>query len=111
VLRQYSIEEKHILLGDFNLHHLYWDEYNIRNTHDKADALLVIIEEYQIQLLLPPGTLTRQKRDQTTTIDLVFATHMLSYGVITYGLADYSLDHDSDHLAVSTIIEAVTIVE
>jgi hypothetical protein len=105
VLQQHKKGEEHIILGDFNLHRPCWGGCGLRNTHPEADTLLAIAGEHQTQFLLLSGTIARQERGQATTIDLVFATHMLSEGAITCGLAGWFLDHDLDHLAISTIFE------
>jgi ribonuclease HI len=106
-LEGYNTEEEHIVLGDFNLHHPHWAGVDHRTAHREADELLAIAEANQLQLLLPPGTPTRQERDQHTTIDLVFATPLLADSIITCRL-DEELDHDSDHLPVSTVIGMTT---
>jgi exonuclease III len=105
---QVNPKEEHIVLGDFNLHHPHWTGVDNRGVEKEADELLTIAETNQLQLLLPPGTPTRQERGQHTTIDLVFATPLIAESLIACGLADQELDHDSDHLPVSTIIGTAT---
>jgi ribonuclease HI len=111
MLQQYKASEEHIVLGDFNLHHPYWGGINCRTTHKEADELLSLAEANQLQLLLPPGTHTRQEQGQNTTIDLVFATPLIADSMLTCGLADQGLDHDSDHLPISTIIGMTTFTQ
>lgn len=108
ILQQHGREEEHIVLGDFNLHHPHWAGVDQRRVHKEAEELLAIIETNHLQLLLPPGTRTRQERGQDTTIDLIFTTLLIADSTITCGLADQELDHDSDHLAVSTVISMTT---
>ena len=59
-------------------------------------------------MLLPIGTKTRQERGEPSTIDLVFGTRLLSESVIGCGLAGRDLDHDSDHLPITTILNITT---
>jgi len=111
VLQQYEGYEEHIVLGDFNLHHPHWGgisqhEIDSEETHREADELLSIMERHHLQLLLPQGTRTRKERNIHTTIDLIFATPLIASSVSTCGLAGEDLNHDSDYLPISTIIEA-----
>ena len=108
VLQQHKIGEEHIALGYFNLHYPHWGGHSLRNTHAKADSLLAITKKHQMQLLFPPGTITRQEKGQSTTIDLIFVTHTLLEGVITCGLVDRSLDRDLGRLVISTTLELAT---
>lgn len=63
---------------------------------------------HHLELLLPVGTKTRQERGNPSTIDLVFGTSLLSESVITCSLAGRQLDHDSDHLPVTTLLSIAT---
>ena len=103
-----EMDGEHIVLGDFNLHHPLWGGIEQRPPHREADYLLSVVEEHQLNLILPPGTRTRQEQGHNTTIDLVFATQWLADRIISCGLADEQLDHDSDHLPISTIIQVST---
>ena len=64
------------------------------------------MERHHLQLLLPQGTRTRKERNIHTTIDLIFATPLIASSVSTCGLAGEDLNHDSDYLPISTVIEA-----
>ena len=46
----------HILLGDFNLHHPFWNGPSRPTQHAAADQLLDIIDEFNLSLTLPKGT-------------------------------------------------------
>jgi endonuclease/exonuclease/phosphatase family metal-dependent hydrolase len=99
---------EHIVIGDFNLHHPHWTEFDNHSVEKEAEVLVAIAETNQLQLLLPPGTPIRQERGQHTTIDLAFATPLIAESLIACGLADQELDHDSDHLPISTTIGIAT---
>jgi len=49
---------EHIILGDFNLHHPMWNGPYTVTQHDAADQLLDYVELANLQLLLPPGSIT-----------------------------------------------------
>ncbi|TGO46402.1 hypothetical protein BCON_0327g00020 [Botryotinia convoluta] len=97
--------EEHLVLGDFNARHSLWtgrEEYHIGRRD--SEELLDILEEYRLDLLLPPGTCTWQSRGQETTLDLVFATEGVGQRVIECKVQP-SFDFDSDHFPVSTILD------
>jgi hypothetical protein len=97
--------EELLVLGDFNLHHPLWSTR--RNTHRgilTAQPLLTIIEESQLQLITVPGTTTHRWNSGESTIDLTFASAALASRLI-YCKVDASLDYDSDHLPIATVID------
>ena len=100
--------EEHIVLGDFNLHHPMWAGTQARRTSDKAGDLLELIADHHLELLLPIGTKTRQERGEPSTIDLVFGTRLLSECVLSCGLAGSDLNHNSDHLPITTLLSITT---
>ena len=65
--------DKHIILGDFNLHHPVWGDIEAKSDSD-AKSLLAIIEQYGLHLLLKTGTITYDKAKHQSTIDLIFAS-------------------------------------
>lgn len=94
-----------ILLGDFNLHHPLWSATHRRGVaRARADELLTIIEDFNLQLLTVPGTITHRWKDGASTIDLTFATEELSSRVIHCKVA-HRLDCDSDHLPIDIAID------
>jgi hypothetical protein len=66
---------RHIVVGDFNLHHPWWCEPTYAHQHRIADRLLNIMRDTSLELALPRGTITREARrgdiTEKTTIDLV----------------------------------------
>ncbi|PQE17592.1 reverse transcriptase protein [Rutstroemia sp. NJR-2017a WRK4] len=100
-----ALGEEHLVLGDFNARHSLWtgrEEYHIGRRD--FEELLDILEEYRLDLLLPPGTCTWQSRGQETTLDLVFATEGVGQRMIECKVQP-SFDFDSDHFPVSTILD------
>lgn len=53
-----NIEEKHILLKDFNFYHSYWNGFSRSTQHMAVDSLLKLIEERNLSLTLPQGIIT-----------------------------------------------------
>lgn len=72
-----------------------------------AAGLINIIEDYQLTILLPPGTITRSEKDSHSTIDLSIASLELEDRLLKCDI-DRDLDHDSDHLPITTILDIST---
>ena len=94
-----------VVLGDFNVHHPLWSA-DPRHTgrHQQAQHLLTIKENFQLQLLTTPGAATHRTSDGKSTIDLTFATEQVADRVIQCRI-EKSLDHDSDHLPIVTVLD------
>lgn len=93
-----------ILLGDFNLHHPMWGGTGVRHIDPESADLLAIMEDFNLGSTLPPGTITYEERTSRTTIDLCLVTVGLVDRVVR-SQVDRDLDHDSDHLPISTVID------
>jgi hypothetical protein len=63
----------HIVLGDFNLIHPTWGGLYVR-PDSESEHLISLHNTHFLQLLLPPGTITREKSGHNTTIDLILAS-------------------------------------
>lgn len=98
----------HILLGDFNLHHPFWNGPSRPTQHAAADHLLDLVDEHRLSLALPRGTITWQARGSMSTLDLVFLSEGLSNRILQCGTA-LGLAQSSDHLPVSTILQLASI--
>ena len=61
------------------------------------------IIEYQLQMLLPPGTITREKNNEQSTLDLTLATEVLASKVVACQITDIILG--LDHLPIETAIQ------
>ena len=70
-------EGKHIILGDFNLHHPLWNSSMYDKHHYIADELLDIVTDIDATLYTPKGLATRNCQrgihHEQTTIDLIFS--------------------------------------
>lgn len=99
-----NCDGEHILLGDFNLHHPSWGGVLLPTQHALADDLIDITIRANLQLTLPPGSITWRIRHSMSTLDLVFATGSTA-GRIQQCRPCEELDSDSDHVPVITSIE------
>jgi hypothetical protein len=76
----------------------------VRHTDPKSADLLAIIEDFNLSNTLPPKTITYKTGAARTTINLCLATLGLVDRVIR-SQVDRDLDHDSNHLPISTVID------
>ena len=83
-----------VLAGDFNLHHPQWDQYGRYDR--KAEALLELAVQWDLDLRTPAGTITRapqgSQQGRTSTIDHFWATIGLPtayYGLEFRGKSDH----------------------
>src|SRR5690606_20152764 len=59
--------------GDMNLHHPSWDFNHPQDP--AASQLLQLAANWRLNLITPPGTVTRSaRRDRDSTIDLIWAS-------------------------------------
>ena len=69
-----------LLLGDFNLHHPRWGGPNVV-PHQEASELTNLVDQQGLELLTPVGTVTFERGPQKSTIDLAFASPVLTQRV------------------------------
>lgn len=103
ILNEHQSNEQ-ILLGDFNLHQPPWGGPNVGHTHLESENLIAIIEDFDLSNTLLPGTITYEEGTWRSTIDLCLVTVGLVDRVIRSEV-DRDLDHDSDHLPISTVLD------
>jgi hypothetical protein len=96
--------EEQIALGDFNLHHRMWGGLRVRQEDTEAEELLELMESSDMSNTLKPGTITYEEGQGKSTIDLCWMTLGLVDRVIRSEV-DRDLDHDSDHLPISTLLD------
>lgn len=94
-----------IVVGDFNLHHEMWGGPDISRGEAEAEDLIELMEDYNLTNTLAPGTITYEEGGRQATIDLCLVSLGLVDRVIRSGV-DRSLDHDSDHLPITTFLDA-----
>ena len=88
-----------VLVGDFNLHHPLWDQYNRESA--LSEDLLLLAEQLNLCLITPKGEVTRfAKGQRDSTIDLAWASRSLP---IQYIGSVYELtgsDHVAQHIRI-----------
>ncbi|PQE23329.1 reverse transcriptase protein [Rutstroemia sp. NJR-2017a BBW] len=100
--------EEQIILGDFNLHHELWGGRTIQTRDPESDNLIDLVEEFQLGTLLPAGTITYDDKNAQSCIDLCYGTQDIVDRIIICN-TDPSIDHNSDHLPITTILDLRTI--
>jgi hypothetical protein len=90
-----------LINGDFNLHHPLWNPVQYHRHDEVADILIDAMSIINLNLLLPPGTVTFPNAG--TTIDLVWGNPKVERALICCKIADE--DVGSDHLPIRTEIE------
>ena len=103
-ITQNNQSEEQILLSDFNLHHPMWGGADVKHTDPGSADLLATIEDFNLTNTLPPRTMTYEEGTARTTINLCLATLGLVNQTIK-SQVDQDLDHNSDHLPISTVID------
>ncbi len=63
---------------------------------EKSEDLLMITQRWKMEQMVPVETTTYKESTGESTIDLIFATPLLSESFISCGIED-KFDHDSDH--------------
>lgn len=70
-------EGHHILVGDFNLHHLRWGGPAVCSHQNIAETLMNMLAEKDKELTLPGGKIIWSNRGIQSTVDLVFVSRTL----------------------------------
>lgn len=99
--------EEQIVLGDFNLHHRFWGGSRVRHEEQEAKDLLEIMENLDMTSMLEPGIITYEEGNGRSTIDLCWTTLGMVDRIIQ-SIVDRSMDHDSDHLPISILLDIRT---
>ena len=107
VLQEFSRNIEHILLGDFNLHHPLWGGTEVEAEED-AEKLIMLTEKARLKQVLPPGTITWQRHESKSTLDLVFLSPLLQESLLECRKSTLSESH-SDHEPIRTVISLSTI--
>jgi hypothetical protein len=97
-------DSEQILLGDFNLHHPLWGGPNVRRVDPESEDLIAIMEDFCLGSTLAPGIITYEEATWRSTIDLCLVTVGLVDRVVR-SQVDRDLDHDSDHLPISIVLD------
>jgi hypothetical protein len=98
--RQLNNEKKHIILRDFNLHHLLWSDSARSTQHDAIDQLLNVVHQTQLRFTLSWNTITWKTRNSCNIINLIFMFEELQKRLI-HCMIKSKLNQSSDHISIS----------
>jgi ribonuclease HI len=96
----------HILVGDMNAHHPAWGGPGTR-IDPEAEILLEIMDRFNIELTTDEGTITWERNQQKSTLDLTLISSNLTNRMILYERAD-DVQHDSDHYPIRSTYDIST---
>jgi hypothetical protein len=75
VLEAVQTPGRHLIVGDFNLHHTLWGGHIVSWNHAGAAPIIDYICTNQLDLLIEPKTVTREKhQNKPSTLDLALST-------------------------------------
>ena len=91
-----------VVAGDFNRHDQLWGGDQVGSTPRQGEAAPIIdlMEDYNLQSLLPRGTKTYESERGETTIDLMLTSSALADDRIRCEI--HPTEHGSDHRAIHT---------
>lgn len=92
---------KHVLIGDFNLHHPSWGGQVVLQHHRVAEDLMGMLCDANMELILPEGLITWKSRGSQSTLDLAFVSKELEDNVMKCHQAE-ELESSSDHIPICT---------
>jgi hypothetical protein len=96
------IDEKHVLLKSFNLHHSLWND-SIRSTqHTAIDHLIDLLVSKHMNLCLSQKIVTWKAKNSRNIIDLIFMIERLQAS-ITHCENRRDLNQLSNHISIFTI--------
>ena len=98
---------KNIIIDDFNIHHLVWDDVKI-NANVKFDELLTLMNRYQLTQHLRRDTITWSSRERSFTLNLCFTSINL-IDKVTHCDINKKLDHDFDHFSIKIFLDLMLI--
>jgi hypothetical protein len=100
IKRQLNDEKKHIILKNFNLHHLLWSDSTRSTQHDAIDQLLDVVHQTQFRFTLSSNTITWKTRNLCSIIDLIFMFEELQKRLI-HCMIRSKLNQSSNHISIS----------
>ena len=114
-VRRGAVREQHIWLGDFNQHHLLWDEE--RNVHlftrralEAAQPLLDLIDRHDMHMVLPKDipTLEACATKNFTRVDNMFCSGELVNTFISCNTFPQWRPQKTDHMPIISELEIET---
>ena len=96
-----DLNGQHLMVSDFNLHHPTWGGVKIERDREMKQ-LLIIMNERQLSLLLPQGSITWRAGESQSIIDLTIDTSSVMQRLESCSVREES--YDSDHLSILTTL-------
>jgi hypothetical protein len=98
-----TLDDHHILLKNFNLHHFFWNDSFRSTQHVATDDLLDIMQNRNLTLTLSKDSITWKARNSINIINLTFMTTHLAKR-LKHCMTRFDLDQSSNHIFISTKI-------
>ncbi len=92
---------KQLIVEDFNLHHLHWEDRRCFTHYTAINVLLDIIMNARLELLLESDTITKKTHNQLTTINLAFDSEKIQFMIYKCKMR-IDLHQKSDHFLIVT---------
>lgn len=96
-----------LIIGDFNMEGPEWATEDLGDRGSARQGLPLFrefLEAEGLELILPPGTITRTENQAESTIDLTIGTRGCLAKLLECRRAD-EIHHDSDHWPIQTILQ------
>jgi hypothetical protein len=100
---RFVIDEEHVFLKDFNLHHSLWSD-SIRSTqHTAIDQLIDLLVNKHMNFCLSQKIVTWKTKNSRNIINLIFMIERLQAS-ITHCECRRDLNQSSNHISIFTIL-------
>ena len=96
------MQDKNVIVNDFNLHHFVWKEFSYSRQHLLSNNLLIIMRIIDVTLSLFRNIVTKNYQNFKIIIDLSFATAKIVDRFIFYEII-YEVKNSFNHLFIDTI--------
>jgi hypothetical protein len=99
---RFVIDEKHVFVKNFNLHHFLWND-SIRSTqHITIDQLIDLLVNKHMNLCLFQKIVTWKAKNSRNIINLIFMIERLQANITHYE-NKHDLNQSSNHISIFTI--------
>jgi hypothetical protein len=98
-----ALDDHHILLKNFNLHHFFWSDSFRSTQHVATNDLLDIMQNRNLTLILSRDSITWKIRNSISIINLTFMTTHLAKR-LKHCMTRFDFDQSSNHILISTKI-------
>lgn len=102
---QFGEEVELVIAGDFNCHDERWgrDEVALSSRQGEVQPILEMMEDLDLDTLLPRGTITWENATNQSTLDLMLTSHSLTETHLKCQI--HQTEHGSDHRAIETELD------